>query len=287
MQLFKKKAKDEEAELKKQADKVAKAQENEAKSTGPESTPQKPKSTVKNGSKSSARSTQMHLKIAEIRDNVAVLKNGGLRAVIKTSSVNVHLKSEDEQNAIIYSYQNFLNALEFPIQILVRSKKLELDNYIDKLTNIAKKHKNPLMKEQTIDYIEYIKRLIEYADIMQKEFYVVVPYDPPRAKKVTFIQKFIEFMTPKDTAAQIHQRHREFEDLRKGLMQHVNIVKSGLANCSLKAEMLTTEELVGLFYEAYNPRTARLQKIKRSNDVDIVFDKNLHPKEESESEEDA
>src|SRR3990167_11484647 len=110
----------------------------------------------------------MHLQIAELRDNLAVLKNGGIRAVLKTSSVNIHLKSEDEQNAIIYSYQNFLNTLEFPVQIIVRSKKLDLDDYIDKLKGIAEKQTNPLLIDQTMEYVDYIQRLIEYADIMQR-----------------------------------------------------------------------------------------------------------------------
>jgi hypothetical protein len=87
---------------------------------------------VKAGNKAKRQSTQIHLKIAEIHDDTAVLKNGGLRAVLKTSSVNLNLKSEEEQNAVIYSYQSFLNSLEFPLQIVVRSKKLDLDSYIEK-----------------------------------------------------------------------------------------------------------------------------------------------------------
>src|SRR3990167_4003494 len=177
------------------------------------------KDTVKSGKKNASSSTQMHLQIAEIRDNVIILKNGGIRSVLKTSSVNVHLKSEEEQNAVIYSYQNFLNTLEFPIQTVVRSKKLDLDNYLDNLKIVAKKQTNSLLKEQTVDYIDYITRLIEYADIMQKEFYVVVPYDPPRTKKPTLIQKFIQRMNQKDSVAELRQRQREFETVYKGLSQ--------------------------------------------------------------------
>lgn len=244
--------------------------------TDPKATEQKPKETVKNAKKNTASTTQLHLEIAEIRDNVAVLKNGGIRAVLKTSSMNIHLKSEEEQNAIIYSYQNFLNTLEFPIQIVVRSKKLDLDNYLDGLKETAKKQAHPLLKDQTLDYIDYVERLIEYADIMQKEFYVVVPYDPPRAKKATMIQKFIQYMSPKDSVNELRQRHREFETIRKGLGQRLNIVKSGLENCGLKVDQLKTSELVRLFYECYNPRTSRLQKFEQSDELDVQHDQDLH-----------
>lgn len=243
-----------------------------------------PKDTVKNAKKVLPISTQAHLPIAEIRDNVLVLKNGGIRTVLRSSSMNLHLKSEDEQTAVIYSYQNFLNSLEFPIQIVVRSQKLDLDNYLDTLKGIAKKQVNSLLKEQTVDYIDYIQRLIEYADIMQKEFYVVVPYDPPRAKKPTLVQKFMGFMKTRDTLAELQQRHREFETLRKGLNQRVNVVSSGLSNCGLKVEPLKTDELITLFYESFNPRTARIQKIKKSEDVAVEKDTDLHDGKKQEKE---
>lgn len=229
-------------------------------------------STVKSGKKIAVKSTQMYLPVAEIRDNVTILKNGGIRAVLRTSSVNIHLKSEEEQNAIIYSYQNFLNTLEFPLQISVRSKKLDLENYLDNLKEIAGKQTNRLLRDQTTDYIDYIERLIEYADIMQKEFYVIVPYDPPRAKKPTLIQKFIEHLNPKDTLSKLRQREAEFESLRKGLMQRVNIVTAGLENCGLKVDLLKTDELVTLFYECFNPRTSRLQKFSKSSELDVAQD---------------
>ncbi len=248
-------------------------------------TPAQPaKETVKNAKKTATSSTQMHMNIAEIRDNLIILKNGGIRAIVKTSSVNVHLKSEEEQNSIIYGYQNFLNSLEFPIQIVARSKKLDLDNYLDGLENIAEKQENKLLKEQTLDYMDYIKRLIEYADIMQKEFYVVIPYDPPRAKKPTMIQKFMQYMSSKNTITELRQRHREFESLRKGLGQRLNIVKSGLQNAGLKVDQLTTPELVTLFYECYNPRTSRLQKIHKSEELDVQLDDDLVDKETLKSE---
>ena len=137
----------------------------------------KTQNSVKGGKRDKKDSTQMHLKIAEIHDDTVVLKNGGLRGILKTSSINLNLKSEAEQNAVIYSYQNFLNTLEFPIQIVVRSKRLDLEAYIEKLKKIGVKQSNPLLQKQTFEYVEYISRLVEYADIMEKKFYVVIPQD--------------------------------------------------------------------------------------------------------------
>lgn len=205
-------------------------------------------------------STQTYLRISEIRENTVVLKNGGLRAVLKVSSINFNLKSEDEQNAIIYSYQGFLNTLEDPIQIIIRSKKLDIDNYLDDLREKATKQTNALLQKQTTEYVEYIQKLVEYADIMSKEFYVVVPQDPYRSKNQSFLEKFLGFINSKDNYGQIKQRRDEFDELHRKLAQKINGVKIGLENCGLKVEELTTKNLIQLFYEINNPVAARYQK---------------------------
>lgn len=216
--------------------------------------------SVKGSKKGKKESTQMHLKIAEIHDNTLILKNGGLRSVLKASSVNLNLKSEEEQNAVIYSYQNFLNTLEFPIQIVVRSKKLDLDAYIEKLKKIAVKQGNPLLQKQTFEYIEYVSRLVEYADIMEKQFYVIVPQDPFGQEKKGFIASFLENIFPQDTVSKINQRHKQFEELKKRLTQRVNMVLANLEACGIRVRELNTQELIELFYESYNPLTSRSQK---------------------------
>lgn len=237
---------------------------------------QEAKQTVKSGHKMPGASTQMHLKISEIHDNTVVLKNGGLRAVLRTSSINLHLKSEEEQNSVIFSYQNFLNSLEFPIQIVVRSKKLDLDNYIAKLQKIEVKQQNRLLQTQTGEYIAYIQKLIEYADIMEKEFYVIIPQDPFKLKKPGFLKSFMESLNPKDSLSKIKQRRGEFEQLRKQLNQRVNVVKTGLENCGLHVEELNTQQLIELFYEVYNPLTSRNQKITELDKMDIETDPEIH-----------
>ncbi|MFH1284198.1 MAG: hypothetical protein ABIH78_01265 [Candidatus Peregrinibacteria bacterium] len=217
-------------------------------------------------------STQAHLRIGEIRDNTLVLKNGGMRAVLKTTSINFNLKSEQEQEAIIRGYQGFLNSLEFPIQILVKSKKLDIDDYIDEVKKLGDNQQNKLLKEQTYEYAQYVKRLVEYADIMEKEFFVIIPYDPGRTQGMNFMQAFFQRLSPKDSYADIKRRHAEFNNLKKGLTQRINIVKSGLENCGLKAEQLGTQGLIELFYESYNPLISRSAKLKDVDKLSLETD---------------
>lgn len=220
----------------------------------------------------STKSTQTHLRIAEVKDNILVLKNGGVRAILKTSSINFNLKSENEQNAIIQSYQSFINSLEFPIQILVRSKKLDIDDYVDGVRKTGDKQQNKLLQEQTYEYADYIQRLIEYADIMEKEFYVIIPYDPGRSQGTSKIQAFFQRMAPKDSVSDIKKRHGEFENLNKGLSQRINTVKSGLENCGLSVTEANTAEIIQLFYQSYNPITSRSSKMRDIDDSDIEGD---------------
>jgi Fe2+ transport system protein B len=235
-----------------------------------ETKPKEPvKDTVRQKKGSPAASTQLYLNIAEIKDNVVILKNGGLRAILQTSSVNFNLKSEDEQNGIIYSYQSFLNSLDFPIQIHVSSRKLDIDKYIDNVREKASQHENPLLKQQTLEYAEYVQKLIEYADIMEKNFYVVVPYDPYRTQKLNIFTKFMQSISSADSVDAIKRRHHEFDELNKHLTERVNTVKTGLESCNLRAAQLTTPQLVELFYRIYNPETAHNEKIEDMSKVDI------------------
>jgi len=222
-----------------------------------------------------ASSSQLYMKIAEIRDDTVVLKNGGIRGVLKVSSINFNLKSDDEQNAIIYSYQGFINSLEFPIQVVVRSKKLDIDNYIDQLNEIGEKQTNDLLQRQTYEYIDYIQRLIEYADIMEKEFFVVVPFDPYRAVKPNIMQRFFQNLSPKDTFTEFSKRNKEFANLKKNLAQRINVVKAGLQNTGLQVDQLRTKELIELFYEIYNPLTSRTQKFDDIEDTNIKIDSDI------------
>lgn len=137
-----------------------------------------PNDSVKTGKKPSRdESTQRYLPFSEIRDNMIMMKDGSSRMVLKVHALNFNLKSTEEQDAILMSYQRFLNALNFPIQIIVRSLKVDIESYINKLKNLALKQENALLQEQTYKYIDFLTTLIDLAQIMKKEFYIIVPYD--------------------------------------------------------------------------------------------------------------
>ncbi|NCC71416.1 hypothetical protein EOM09_07600 [bacterium] len=122
-------------------------------------------------------STQRYLPFSQIRDNIIIMKDDSARLIMRCSTVNFLLKNTEEQDSIIISFQRFLNSLDFPIQILVRSKKLDIDSYLNNLNDKALKQKNALLQNQTYEYIEYLRKLIEVAQIMKKEFYIIVPFD--------------------------------------------------------------------------------------------------------------
>jgi hypothetical protein len=205
--------------------------------------------------------SQIFVNIAEIKDNCVVLKDGGLRAILKVSSVNFDLISEQEQNMIIYSYENFLNSLEFPIQILIRSKKLDIEKYLIQMSELAKHQHNVLLQQQTYSYIDFVSQLVELADIMEKEFYVVVPKDPFRAEKINFFKKFMSSLNPADNLLEYRTRLREFESLKKGLNQRVTMIQNNLSRTGVHVARMNTKELITLYYEVYNPGTAEAQKV--------------------------
>ncbi|MCF7812643.1 hypothetical protein K9M59_03575 [Candidatus Gracilibacteria bacterium] len=220
--------------------------------------------------KNKAVSTQQYLQFAGVRDDTLILKNGGIRAVFEVSSINFSLKSEDEQNAIINSYQKFLNSLHFPTQILIRSRKLDIDNYIEDLKRRMKSLSNDLLKNQMAEYIEYIQKLVEYSDIMEKRFFVVVPANPPRAEKKSLFSKFLAYIRPEDTVLNIITRRKEFKQLKKELDSRCHGVQTALENCSLSIKRLSTKEIIELFYQVYNPQLARTQKMAPLEELSVA-----------------
>jgi hypothetical protein len=221
--------------------------------------------------KAAAASTQAYLNIAEIKDGVIVLKDGSMRAVLMTSALNFALKSGGEQDAIIFAYQRFLNSLTFPVQILVQSRRLDLDYYTEKLGKRAEEQDTELIKLQILEYVEFIKRLISVTNIMDKRFYVVVPFFPPGTEPVKGLGK----MFSSKGAAQAEQKSKDeqFERGKVQLMQRVEQTASGLGGIGLRAVTLNTEELVELFYSIYNPSTATKQRLM---DVDDLTAAQIH-----------
>lgn len=214
-------------------------------------------------------STQRYVHLSEVHDDTLVLKSGGIRAVLEVSSMNFSLKSEIEQNSIIKGYQRFLNALNFPVQIQVKSRKLDIDSYIDSLNEQMKTLQNELLRKQMAEYIEYIAKLVEYSDIMEKKFYVVVPVDPARAEKKGVFDSFLKYIKPDDTVLEIIKRKKEFKNLKKELDSRVGTVKTALENCGLAVTQINTQSIIELFYQSYNPDLARSQKLSDTEDLAI------------------
>lgn len=211
-------------------------------------------------SKDQRTSTQNHLMFTEIKDGIVVMRDGSLRMVVLASALNFDLKSPQEQDAIEYAYQGFLNGLHFPIQIIVRSRKLELDGYLENLEVLQANQENPLLAGLMEDYIYNIRGLLEQVNIMNKEFYVVVPYylDVTSKKKDNAGFKLASlFKTNTDTM----QTTEMFEQRKRDLIQRTNLVAQGLAQLGIRAAVLSTQEITELFYTAYNQEEAINQNL--------------------------
>lgn len=205
-----------------------------------------------------AASTAQYLDIAEIKEDVVILKDGSLRAVLAVSSVNFALKSEEEQNAMIAAYSQFLNSLEHPLQIVIQSRKLDIDGYLSKLDQMIKTQTNELLRAQTIDYRNFVKELVELGEIMTKRFYVVVPYSPVSDKRKNFWVRLLEALQP--TTA-VKMREERFRKARQELMLRVDHVMTGLSSIGLKSVLLDTQSLIELFYSIYNLDIVEQEKL--------------------------
>ena len=197
------------------------------------------------------KSTQEFVPISEIRDGVIVLKNGGMRSVILASSLNFALKSGDEQASILMQFQNFLNSLDFSVQIVIQSKKLDIRPYLALLEGRYKDQVTELMKIQVREYIEFIKAFVENTNIMTKSFFVVIPYDPPilgGGKNLV-----TKYLPGKNKEIQAMNPDEQFAEYRTQLEQRVSVVEQGLVRCGIRAAELGTEEVVELFYKLFNP----------------------------------
>lgn len=200
-----------------------------------------------------AQSAQVFVPIKEIRSGVVILKDGSMRSVLLCSSLNFALKSEDEQSAIIMQFQNLLNSVEFPIQIFIQSRELDIRPYIALLENQIKVQEIDLIKMQTREYIEFIKGFMENVNIMSKSFFVVVPYSPAviSAAKGGVKGALGNILPGKKENPE--QKIIAFEEHRSQLEQRIAVVSQNLARTGIRAVQLQTEELVELYYKLFNP----------------------------------
>jgi sulfur carrier protein ThiS len=210
-----------------------------------------------------ASSIQKHLEIKEIRDDVVILKRGGLRAILMATSINFALKSTEEQDAIIYRYQDFLNSLDFPIQIVAASRKFDITPYIQTLEQKQIQQEDELLRIQTSEYIDFVRGLTEMTNIMTESFYLVIPYTPSITKKTGF---FSQLFGKKEKA---ETEEQTFQELKNNLWQRVEFVVTGLHGFSIKAVPLNTEELVELFYKLYNPSAKEEPELQKAKEMRI------------------
>lgn len=196
--------------------------------------------------------TQNFVPLKDIKNGVMVLNDESLRMVIMTSSLNFGLKSNDEQAAIIMQFQNFLNSLEFPVQIFVQSKRLDIKPYLQMLEEREKVQLLDNMKIQVHEYIEFIKHFTEQTNIMSKTFFIIVPYTRGITLSAQSSSGPLAGLfggTPKKQPVNM----KSFEESRIQLEQRVSIVEQGLARCDIRTTRLGTEEITELFYRKFNP----------------------------------
>lgn len=199
------------------------------------------------------KTAQDFVPFEEIRDGTIILKDGAMRGVLLTSSVNFSLKSEDEQIALLRQFQNFLNTIEFSIQIFVQSRRLDIRPYIALLEEQSRKQLEDLLKIQIREYMEFIKNFTENSEIMTKSFFVVVPYSPPTLGTPSSLAGGLLGSKKERATNEGARKAAVFEENQTQLNQRVSIVEQGLARMSIRTVRLGTEELIEVFYKIFNP----------------------------------
>jgi type IV secretory pathway VirB4 component len=194
--------------------------------------------------------TQQFVPVQEVRDGIIVMKDGTLAMVVLVSSINLSLKSADEQQATLMQFQSFLNTLDFPVQIVIQSRRYDIRPYILTLQNRLREQTESLLQVQTREYIQFIQSFTDQVNIMRKSFFVVIPYTPPIISQQKGLSKVFSFLnkTPVNTAGVT-----DFEEQRTQLEERVSVVEQGLTRTGLRVAQLGTEEVIELLYKTFNP----------------------------------
>ena len=218
-------------------------------------------------------SAQNSLLFSEMRENMIIMNDGSFRAVIQCQSINFDLMSKREREGIEFSYQNFINSLYFPVQVLIRSRRVDIGPYLDRLTDIRRSQDNMLLNVLMDDYINFIDVLAQEANIMDKSFYIVVPFYP--AGDLTEIKKqakglFDSFFSGKKETAVTKIDQITYEKAKEEIKNRTDAVMSGLFQMGVKSGQLTTRQLGELFYSSYNPDTASREPISGLDPSDLT-----------------
>jgi len=218
-------------------------------------------------------SSQNSLLLSEVRDNMVIMADGSFRAVIACKSINFDLMSDREREVIEYSYQNFLNALNHPIQILIRSQRIDIGPYVDRLVDIRRNQDNMLLNVLMDDYIDYIDRLSQDANIMEKSFFIAIPYYP-QGDATTLIEQGKGFFGklfagPKNATTKIDAE--TYQKAKTEIKNRVAGVMAGLFQLGIQSVQLGTKELGELYYDFYNPDTAVREPLGNFEDVTALY----------------
>lgn len=232
-----------------------------------EAAPPNPLAAPKN---TNPNSTQNTLQIAEIRDGIVIMSDGSYRSVVMAQSINFDLMSPQERESVEYAYQGFINSLYFPVQIFIRSQKIDMRPYLEKLDRMRSSQENMLLGLLMEDYIAYIDALVQQTNIMDKQFYVVVPYfstvdisKPVEAGKKVFSGFFELFKLNKSPGTEVVTINEpELEKAKQELRNRVQSVVGGLNQMGVQGVPLDTQELIELYYDVYNPDTATRQSLR-------------------------
>lgn len=217
--------------------------------------------------KTSSNSTsQQFVDVSEIKDDAIVLKNGTLRGVLNVSAINYDLKSTQEQEAIIEQYKNFLNSLDFPIQILINSRKINIEKYLDFMDRKEKDQSSELLRFQISEYKNFIKQLVSISNIMDKNFYIIVPFSSIENQEKGFMDTFSSFLNPRKS---IVDKRELFETCRNQLFQRMDHIIAGLSGVGLKMIPLKTKELIELLYNSYNSNVFNLTELEDTTKLDF------------------
>ncbi len=222
---------------------------------------------------SNPNSTQNALLISEIRDGIAIMNDGTFRAVIMCKSINFDLMSPQEREAVEFSYQGFLNSLYFPVQIFIRSQKVDLRPYLEKLDKIRVTQDNMLLGLLMEDYIAFLDDIAQQTNIMDKKFYLVISYPEPDQdmrsalrQSTSFFTGAMQLFSPNKTPHVVIDES-QLEAAKTELRNRVQAVMQGLLQCGIQSLPLDTQELIELYYDAYNPDTATRQQLKDFNQL--------------------
>jgi hypothetical protein len=204
--------------------------------------------------------TQAFLEIQDIREGVLLLKNNSIRGVLMVSSINFALKSEDEQTAVVYAFQSFLNSLDFSCQIVIQSRNINITPYLDSLKDLEEKQPNELLRRQTASYRDFIKNMVVGDTVMTKNFYVVVPYTLLEIFGMKGASKQFDVFKQLTGSSQKKEQMKDedFQRCKTQLWQRMEYLAMGLRRCGLEAIPLTTPELIELFWAIHHPDQAEV-----------------------------